>query len=346
MKTAASMSSGHLRSEEKSTNAKVRWLQRFFVYALIIGLSWLALWLAIANPTFTPHDASALNPVNSGEIRRHVQALAAAPQANGASREPAAAVLVDAEYIRNEWQAQGYEVHEQTFVKNGVVQRNLIATMEPRQEASDAHKIRDAHKILVIGASYGAADAGHERRRDQSRWIASLLELSRIAKQGPALHRRVQFVAYLDDGGSLEHMKSLKAKDVDVKAMIGLGPAERLDMKVWPLSEKRSPIRGVRLFYPEREDFIAVVGKFGDLRRVRRIKQLMQERSSVDVRSINAPWLVSGASGYPKVLITDTAFMRSRAASANAAAPESIAAAHDTRLAAIINGMYGVIREL
>ena len=80
------------------------------------------------------------------------------------------------------------------------------------------------------------------------------------------------------------------------------------------------PVPLLRLLYPDRGNFIAVVGSLSQGRWIRRVKEGMAGTSDLSVRSLRAPAMVPGvdfsdhasyrAHGIPAVMITDTAFYR------------------------------------
>ena len=85
-------------------------------------------------------------------------------------------------------------------------------------------------------------------------------------------------------------------------------------------ASQRVPVPLLRLFYPSRGNFIAVVGNLGQRRVVRRIKKAMQGAVKLPVYSMNGPRFIQGIdysdhrsyweAGFPAVMITDTAFYR------------------------------------
>ncbi|MEI8270288.1 MAG: hypothetical protein WCG45_02880 [bacterium] len=75
-----------------------------------------------------------------------------------------------------------------------------------------------------------------------------------------------------------------------------------------------------KIIYPNKGDFIAVIGKFGQWEIVKNIKKSFLENSSISTWSINAPSLLPGIDfsdhlnywnrGYDAVMVTDTSFYR------------------------------------
>lgn len=74
--------------------------------------------------------------------------------------------------------------------------------------------------------------------------------------------------------------------------------------------------------YPDRGDFIAVVGRMQDISAVRQVKSALLSATELPVYSINAPGFIPGIDfsdhlnywqqDIPAVMITDTAFYRNK----------------------------------
>jgi hypothetical protein len=83
---------------------------------------------------------------------------------------------------------------------------------------------------------------------------------------------------------------------------------------------QRFPLPGLRWLYPNRGNFVAVIGDLGAGPWIRRVKREMRSTRSIDVHSFRAPAALAGVDwsdhysfrklGLPGVLVTDTAFMR------------------------------------
>jgi len=218
-----------------------------------------------------------------------------------------------AAYISRELRDAKGSVSEQTYNIGKKAYRNVIATFGPT-----------AGERIVVGAHY---DAFHTfpGADDNASGIAGLLELAPLLARD-ALPMRVDLAAFtLEEPpyfrtkwmGSAVHARSLKEQGVGVRAMIAL---EMIGCFSDERGSQGVPLPILKLFYPSRGNFVAVVGKLGQRRLVRRIKKAMQRATELPVYSINAPAIVPGidfsdhrnywAAGYPAVMITDTAFYR------------------------------------
>jgi Zn-dependent M28 family amino/carboxypeptidase len=220
-----------------------------------------------------------------------------------------------AQYIRHQFDASGAVTSEQTFVVSGKQYKNVIAHFGP-----------EAGERIVVGAHYDSY-GDKPGADDNASGVAGLLELARLL--GAAnLPMSVELVAYtLEEPpvfrsplmGSAVHAKSLKEKQIKVRAMICL---EMIGYFSDESGSQQYPVPGMSLFYPERGNYVAVVGSFGNIGLVRKVKRLMTEGSSLPVRSTNAPRSLPGIDfsdhanywdlGYPAVMITDTAFYRNK----------------------------------
>ncbi|MDQ7055554.1 MAG: M28 family peptidase [Persephonella sp.] len=218
-----------------------------------------------------------------------------------------------AEYIYRRMENYADSVSFQKFKVEGRTYKNVIGAINLHNS-----------KRIVIGAHYDVA-GNTPGADDNASGVAGLLEILRIlSKNRPSC--RVDFAAYtLEEPpffgtkfmGSFVHASSLFKEKADITVMISL------EMIGYFSDEPRSqqfPLPFFRLFYPDRGNFIGVVGKIGQSRITKKIRNLMRRGSSIPVYSINAPVLLPGVDfsdhrnfwhfGYNAVMITDTAFYR------------------------------------
>jgi hypothetical protein len=252
--------------------------------------------------------------VSKENLFNHVKALTSTPRPrnfyNVASLDSAAA------YIKTQLEQYGYSPKEQVFQVEGNDYRNIHVLIGPENT-----------KRVVIGAHYDVCgeQAGAD---DNASAVAGLLELARIAKlHEKNLKNQLEFVAYtLEEPphfrtmnmGSYVHAQSLFDSSIDVKVMIclemiGFFSDERI---------QRYPLSILKLFYPKKADFIAVVGNFSSNRYIKKVKRSIRKNSSIHCRSLAAPAFVTGVDfsdhrnywgfGYKAVMITNTSFYRNR----------------------------------
>ena len=119
--------------------------------------------------------------------------------------------------------------------------------------------------------------------------------------------------------GGAHHARWLHERNVKVKCMIAL---EMIGYFSSEPGSQQYPSPALKLFYPNRGNFIAVVGRLDQRKIVKKIKGLMKGAADMPVYSINAPLAVAGIDfsdhrnywvyGHDAIMITDTAFYRNR----------------------------------
>ena len=177
---------------------------------------------------------------------------------------------------------------------------------------------------IVIGAHYDARSKT-PGADDNASGIAGLIELAYLIGRQD-LRTGIELVAYsleeppffgTEDMGSAHHARRLHEQKVAVKCMIAL------EMIGYFSSEPGSqsyPMPILKIFYPGKGDFIAIIGRLDQRGIVKKIKNFMQGTTDMPVYSVNAPTFVSGIDfsdhrnywkyAYEAVMITDTAFYR------------------------------------
>ncbi len=222
-----------------------------------------------------------------------------------------------ADYIQAEFEKLDCKVSIQEYQAEGRMYKNVIASFGPE----------DAER-LIVGAHYDVC-GDQPGADDNASAVTGLLETARILdSQKPDLDYRIDFVAYsLEEPpffrtkfmGSAVHARSLKEANVKVKGMICL---EMLGYYSDEEDSQEFPIGAMKLFYPSKGNFIAVIGKLGQGKIVRKIKRNMAKISKVPVYSINAPASMPGIDfsdhqnywkeGYKAAMICNTAFYRNK----------------------------------
>ncbi|MGH9366007.1 MAG: M28 family peptidase [Thermoanaerobaculia bacterium] len=251
-----------------------------------------------------------------------------------------------AAYIREEFQSVGAKVTCQVFSAGGGNYRNVIASFGPETE-----------ELIVVGAHYDT-DGELPGADDNASGVAGLLELAH-GLCGAQLHLRVELVAYAleempffgtAEMGSAVHARELQASGRRARAMLCL---EMIGCFSDDRGSQQFPFPLLRLFYPGRGNFIAVVGNLRGARLVRRVKRAMRRGTDLPVRSINAPALVPGVDlsdhvnywrlGDPAVMITDTAFYRNDRYHTERDTPETL---DYTRMADVVHGLFRAVLDL
>lgn len=251
-----------------------------------------------------------------------------------------------ADYIKSEFEKSGAQVSEQKFTVDGKVYRNVVAYFG----ANDKEKI-------IVGAHYDTAK-DFSGADDNSSGIAGLIELSRLLSQ-MKLPLQIELVAYAleeppffatEQMGSFIHADSLKKQNANVRLMICL---EMIGYFTDENDSQNYPVSLLKLFYPSKGNFIAVVGNFGNGLTTRRLKAAMINGVDLPIYSINAPGFVNGVDfsdhrnywklGYNAVMITDTAFYRNKNYHSNNDTSEKL---DYPRMAKTIEATFAAIIEI
>ena len=256
-----------------------------------------------------------------------------------------------AEYILDEFRKTGGRVEIQRIIQEGKEYKNVICSFGP-----------EAGERIIVGAHYDV-QGDQPGADDNASGVAGILELSRLVRSlKTELKYRIDFVAYtLEEGqfrkhpfarhyGSYNHAKSLARAGISVRAMISLEMIGYFSDR--PNSQKY-PLFFLRWFYPDKGNFIAVVGKWGQGSLVKKVKKSLAASSHVPVESLTAMSLLPGVSfsdhqsywkfGYPAVMITDTAFYRNK----NYHKPGDTADTLDyDRMAEVVRGLYWTIVQI
>ncbi|MCH8215771.1 MAG: M28 family peptidase [Planctomycetes bacterium] len=210
-----------------------------------------------------------------------------------------------AEYIKELFLQAGGRVVEQVYVARERKYRNVIATFGP-----------EAGALIVVGAHY---DAYREwpGADDNASGVAGLLELARLLGLAHLDHP-VQLAAFsteeppfydTDRMGSAVHAQSLRARGIEIKGMICL------EMIGYYSDVQHYPDEILKWLYPEKGNFIAVIGRWEDRKLIRWLKRGFKREGGLPVQSVTMPiensdHLNYWRQGYRAVMVTDTAWAR------------------------------------
>lgn len=270
--------------------------------------------VAITNPVFMDNrDSSSTISINQDRLLKDVKFLTElVPSRNSANLNSLDSA---ANYIKNEFILHSDRVELQKYRIDNKEYKNVIVSFGPENG-----------ERIIVGAHYDVCET-QPGADDNASGVAGLLELARFLElNNEKLKCRIDLVAYtLEEPpffrtelmGSAVHAKMLYDKHIKVKAMISL---EMIGYFSDEAHSQKYPIGLLKLFYPTKGNYIAVVGKFGQGGLVRSFKRNMRRGSSIDVRSINAPAFIPGIDfsdhlnywkyGYEAIMITDTSFYR------------------------------------
>ncbi|TAK81683.1 MAG: M20/M25/M40 family metallo-hydrolase [Betaproteobacteria bacterium] len=207
---------------------------------------------------------------------------------------------------------------------------------------------------VVVGAHYDTVP-GSPGADDNASGVAALIELVRLlGKEGLP----IRFVAFANeevahlrtpDMGSWSWAERAKERGEDVRAMLSL---EMLGYYDDALGSQHYPAP-LRLFYPDRANFIAFVGDLGARRLVRKAIASFRRNAAFPSEGLAAPSFIPGVTwsdhwpfrqhGFPAIMVTDTSFYRY----AHYHLPSDTAEKLDyERLARVTLGLAGVLRDL
>ena len=252
-----------------------------------------------------------------------------------------------ADWIAASFREAGLDVEIQEYELDEGRYRNVIG----HQAGTGA-----GNGAIVIGAHYDVY-GGFPGADDNASSVAVLLELVRTRPQESARRDRY-FVAFsteeppffrTEDMGSFRFARKLVEDGTEVELMVAM------DMVGFFSDAPHSqgfPFPGLGLLYPDRADFIAVVGDLTSGRAIGRVKRAMMSTRVIDVHSFRAPKWVPGVDwsdhisfrrlGMPGVLVTDTSFMRYTHYHTHEDTPDKL---DYERMAQVVQALHGVLWE-
>jgi Zn-dependent M28 family amino/carboxypeptidase len=250
-----------------------------------------------------------------------------------------------ADYIEASFRDSGYHIVRQTFFAYGQIVSNLIVEVPGSKD-----------EIVVIGAHYDTVP-GSPGADDNASAVAGMLELARLYNsEKPDKH--LIFVAFVNEEspcfgsgkmGSMVYAKSLKESNAPVEIMISLemiGYFNKNEVQKYPLP-------GMKLIYPKKADYLAVVGNFQSARYVSMIKREIRKNSNIKVRSLIAPTHFGDINrsdnyafwnyGFKAVMLTDTANFRNKNYHQET---DTIDSLNFEAMGEVVKGLYGTIMNI
>jgi Zn-dependent M28 family amino/carboxypeptidase len=214
-------------------------------------------------------------------------------------------------YIEREFKSYGLSVESDFFTYWGKSYSNIIGRGKANPNAS----------LVILGAHFDSVE-GTPGADDNASGVAVLLEAARLLA-GARLKHQLLFCAFnLEEQnmvGSTHLAKKLKNAGANIRAMVSLEMVGFTDRR--PGGQKYPT--GLSWFYPERGDFIAVVGNWRSYSLLKQFTRSMRRVSGLPVESLTV--LGNGLlipavrlsdhspfwdAGYPALLVTDTSFFR------------------------------------
>jgi len=253
-----------------------------------------------------------------------------------------------AAYIMGEFEKLDCEVRYQIFHVDGVGYRNVIANFGP-----------EGGPVIVVGAHYDVA-GDQPGADDNASAVAGLLEIARkINDYKGNLNNRIELVGYCleeppyfgtENMGSAVHAKSIAEGNINIKGMLCL---EMIGYFSELPNSQNFPDDRLRKLYPDKGNFIIVVGKKGQEVFIQMVQNLMQKGGNIDVQSIALPSSdilaeLSDHRNYWKynfnaVMINDTSFLRNPNYHQKT---DTIETLNFEKMAEVIKGVFNVIINL
>jgi Zn-dependent M28 family amino/carboxypeptidase len=214
-------------------------------------------------------------------------------------------------FIEKELVGCGLSVESDYFSYRGGKFRNIIGHVGSQRGAP----------LIILGAHFDSVQ-GTPGADDNASGVAVLLEAARhISRAKP--RSQIVFCAFnleeLNMIGSAHYAKRLKIAGAKVDAMISLEMVGYTDSTP---GSQRYPV-GLKWFYPDRGDFIGVIGNWHSNALLRKFTRYMRRVRGLSVETLSVPGngaLIPAVRlsdhspfwdlGYPALMVTDTAFLR------------------------------------
>ena len=218
-----------------------------------------------------------------------------------------------ADFIVRSFQEIGYDVEVLPYTMDGRIFKN-IAAERPMKTNSDS--------VVIIGAHYDSCfNPGAD---DNASGVAGLIELARLLK-AEHLTSKVRFIVFTNEEPPFFMTERMGSRVYARQAIRGgekIRAAVVLEMLGFysdePFSQRYLPLLGP--FYPNRADFIALVGNFQTHRITEKFYRDFKAHTDFPVEKITSPDFITGINfsdhwsfwkeGVPALMVTDTAFLR------------------------------------
>jgi len=245
--------------------------------------------------------------VSAAELRKSLERISAERSPLSSPRHLAAVES----YIEKEFESYGLSVESDAFTYWGRGYRNVIGRLGAVRSGP----------LIILGAHFDSVE-GSPGADDNASGVAVLLEAARILST-LRLRSQVLFCAFnleeLNMIGSTHFAKKLKTAGADIRAMVSL---EMVGFTSPKPGGQQYPA-GLRWFYPDRGDFIGVVGNWRSSLLLRQFSRLLRQVPGLSVETLTVlgnGFLVPQVRlsdhspfwdlGYPALMVTDTAFFR------------------------------------
>ena len=251
-----------------------------------------------------------------------------------------------ARYITQAFQSFGYNVEFQSYNVSNKEVKNIIAFKQGAQKPDE---------IIIVGAHYDTCyNPGAD---DNASAVAGLLELARFLS-GEQINRSIKFIAFVneeppffttEDMGSVVYVREAKTKGENIKGALIL---EMIGYYTDRPNSQRYPLF-YGLFYPNKGNFIAVVGNPQSRHLLKQVTSIFRKHSQFPIESVLSFGFAPGAdfsdhwsfwkTGYPALMITDTAFYRNPHYHSSSDTYEKL---NYESMAEVVRGLNAVLLEL
>jgi Zn-dependent M28 family amino/carboxypeptidase len=250
---------------------------------------------------------ASLPRVNAADLKRRLEQIVGERSPSSSPRRLAAVE----DYIEREFKGFGLEVESDRFGHYGKFYRNIIARAPGAPDAP----------LVILGAHFDSVP-GSPGADDNASGVAVLLEAARILSPLRLKHPIIYCAFNLEELnmiGSTHFARRLKSHGMKVAAMVSLEMLGYIDPR--PGSQKYPA--ALSWFYPERGDFIGIIGNWRSASLLKSFAGAMRQIAGLPVETLTVlgnGFLVPQVRlsdhapfwdlGYPALLLTDTAFMR------------------------------------
>ncbi len=307
--------------------------------------------LAEVSPKFPVTPPEKLSPL-AARLRGHVAALSAGmgersiyfPKNQNLARD----------YVAKELAAAGYQTRLQEYAS---AQKTDFSRREPFYNVEAVLSAPGGKpEVWIVGAHYDSAP-GTPGADDNASGVAVLLEAARLLK-AKRPRREIRFVAFgteeppsfgSRDMGSWVYAKNLKDSKTPVHAMLCLEMLGFFNPK--PETQLFPPF--LHLLYPNRGDFIGLVGNLSSAGLAAGVRRVWRREASLPIETTILPSAFSTLAlsdqlnfwtlGYRAVMLSDTAFYRYPHYHQGTDAPEKL---DYERMAAVTRGVVRILADL
>ncbi|MCH2176369.1 MAG: M28 family peptidase [Lentisphaeria bacterium] len=291
---------------------KTNWKRLSTLSLSIVAIPLVVIWYYFTVP-FTGETPTVYHVhVDESDLRRHVKYLS--EECYPRSFEKLENLTKSAQYIYDEFAKYNPQsIFKQSYYINRANYENVVARFgDPTA------------KKLIIGAHYDTCN-NTPGADDNASGVAGLIALAKLFNEtSPPF--QVELVAYSNEEppffgtnnmGSYVHAKSVANEKDNLLGMIAL---EMIGFYSSEPGSQGYPSPVMYMFYPDKGNFIATVGRVGDRKLVSKTKRLMTGASGIPVEGIAAPSIIPGIDysdhrnywkfDIPAVMVTDTSFYR------------------------------------